>query len=147
MLLVVVYTLISFSLVTVVVSASAVHLARHRLLSVADAAALDAADALDRPGFYGSADRPAGPGTGDRVVPLSDASVRDSVRAYLADSGAAGRFTGLAVAGPTGTPDGSTAEVTLTAVVRLPMVGAVLAPWTDGVPIRVTAHARAAPLP
>ena len=142
-LLVLVYALIALGLVTVVVSASAVHLGRHRLLSVADAAALDAADALDRPGFYGAGGRPGGPRTGERVVRLSDESVRQSVRAYLADSGADARFTRLTVADPTGTPDGATAEVTLTAVVRLPMVGAVLAPWRDGVPVTVTARARA----
>jgi hypothetical protein len=143
MFLIIIYTLIAFSLVTVVVGASAVHLGRHRLLSVADAAALDAADALDRPGFYGAAGQPAGPGAGERVVPLSDASVRESVHRYLRDVGSEQRLPGLAATDPTGSPDGSTAEVTLTAVIPLPLVGAVLAPWSDGVPIRVTAHARA----
>jgi hypothetical protein len=143
MLLIIIYSLIAFSLVTVVVGASAVHLGRHRLLAVADAAALDAADALDRPGFYGADGLSAGPGVGERVVRLSDASVRESVHRYLHDVGAEQRLPGLAATDPTGTPDGSTAEVTLTAVIPLPLVGAVLAPWSDGVPIRVTAHARA----
>lgn len=147
MLLIIVYTLIAFSLVTVVVGASAVHLARHRLLAVADAAALDAADALDRPGFYGAGGQSAGPGIGQRVVRLSDASVQDSVRRYLLDAGAQRHLPGLTVVDPTGTPDGSTAEVTLTAVIPLPLVSAVLAPWSDGVRIQVTAHARAAPQP
>jgi hypothetical protein len=146
LLLVVVYSLIAFSLVTVVVGVSAVHLGRHRLLAVADAAALDAADALDRPGFYGAGGEPAGPGTGDLVVRLSDASVRDSVQRYLLDAGAGQRLGALAVAEPTGTPDGTTAEVTLTAVIRLPLVSTVLAAWSDGVRIQVTSHARAAPV-
>lgn len=146
-LLVIVYLLIAFSLVTVVVSASAVHLGRHRLLAVADAAALDSADALDRPSFYGAGEHPPGSQTGHPTVPLSDASVRDGVRAYLAGAGAGQRFGELSVADPTGTPDGSTAEVTLTAVVRLPLVGAVLAPWSDGVRITVTARARAVSRP
>jgi hypothetical protein len=81
------------------------------------------------------------------VVQLTDASVRDSVATYLADSRADVRSTRLAIADPTGTPDGVTAEVTLTAVIRLPLVGAVLAPWAGGVPITVTARARAVPMP
>lgn len=157
LLLVIVYSLVAFSLVTVVVGISAVHLGRHRLLAVADAAALDAADALDRPGFYRAGGVPAGPETGagtgtgggthTRIVRLSDVSVRDSVHRYLQDAEVGQRFTGLAVADPTGTPDGTTAEVTLTAVIRLPLVGAVLAPWSGGIRIRVTSHARAAPRP
>jgi hypothetical protein len=147
MLLIVVYALIAFSLVTVVVGASAVHLGRHRLLAVADAAALDAADALDRPGFYGAGGQPGGPDMGERVVRLSDASVRDSVRRYLLDAGTGQRFTGLAITDPTGTPDGATAEVTLAAVIRLPLVGVVLAPWSDGVRVQATARARATPQP
>lgn len=146
-LLILGYTLIAFAVATVVAGASAVHLGRHRLLAVADAAALDAADALDRQGFYGpTAAGPAGTGP-TPVVRLSDATVRDSVRRYLADVGAEQRFRSLDVADPTGSPDGTTAEVTLTAVVPLPLVGAVLARWADGVPIRVTARARTVPLP
>jgi hypothetical protein len=144
-LLVIIYALIAFCLVTVVVGICAVHLARHRLLAVADAAALDAADALDRPGFYGAGGHPPGPE--DRVVWLSDTSVRDSVRDYLEGTDLQSRFADLEIAEPTGTPDGSTAEVTLAAVVRLPLVSAVLAPWSEGIRITVTSRARAAPQP
>jgi hypothetical protein len=146
-LLIIIYALIAFSLVTVVVGICAVHLARHRLLAVADAAALDAADALDRPGFYGAGGQPAGAGPGEHAVRLSDASVRDSVRSYLAGTDLRSRFPELEVVEPTGTPDGATAEVTLTTVVRLPLVSAVLAPWSDGVRLTVTSRARAAPQP
>lgn len=136
LLLALVFGLIGIALVTVVVSASAVHLERKQLLAVADAAALDAADALDEAGYYSGA-------TGaqaDGGVPLTDASVRASVQDFLAGSGP--RFDSLAVGAPTGTPDGQTAEVTLLAVARLPLVSSVLAPWADGVPLRVTARAR-----
>jgi hypothetical protein len=146
-LLIIIYALIAFSLVTVVVGISSVHLARHRLLAAADAAALDAADALDRPGFYGADGQPAGPGPGEHVVRLSDDSVQDSVRSYLAGTDLRSRFRELEIVEPTGTPDGSTAEVTLTTVVRLPLISAVLAPWSDGVRITVTSRARAAPQP
>ncbi len=140
-----VYALIALTVVSVVAGISAVHLGRHRLLGIADAAALDAADALDPGAFYGTRGSPPGSRGGGGAVPLSDASVRDSVRRYLQDLGPQQRFRDLAVAEPTGTPDGTTAEVTLTAVVRLPIVGAVLAPWSDGIRVRVTSHARAAP--
>lgn len=150
-LLILIYVVISLGLVAVVVSASAVHLGRHRLLAVADAAALDAADALDRPGFYRAGSPQAGPGTGELVVRLTDESVRDSVATYVATSragsGTGDRVARLAVAEPTGTPDGVTAEVTLTTVVRLPLAGTVLAAWSDGVPVTATARARTIPLP
>lgn len=141
LLLILVYGLIALALVGVVSSASAVHLARHRLLALADAAALDAADALDRERFYagglGPAPAPA--------VPLTDASVRGSVGRYLARADPGNRFHDLAIAAPTGTPDSRTAEVTLTAVVRLPFLTSVTARWSSGVRITVTARARAVP--
>lgn len=134
--LVIGYCTIAIALLMVVASASAVHLERKRLLEVADAAALDAADALDTSVYYGSdAGRLAG-------VPLTDGSVRASVLAYLGVRRATTEFESLAVGEPTGAPDGSTAEVTLTTRVSLPLVGAALEPFSDGVALRVTARAR-----
>ncbi|GAA4416971.1 hypothetical protein GCM10023169_12540 [Georgenia halophila] len=54
-----------------------------------------------------------------------------------------GQFEELAVAEPTGTPDGTTAEVTLVARSRPPLVPWALVPWSDGITLRVTAGARA----
>jgi uncharacterized membrane protein len=136
LLLILVYALISVALVTVVVSASAVHLQRKRLLAVADAAALDAADALDADAFYRQG---TSPGDG---VPLTDASVRASVQEYVTLAGAPGRFEDFAVAPSTGTSDGRTAEVTLVAVARPPLLSSVISAFSDGVPLRVTARAR-----
>ena len=76
--LVLVYTLVAFLLVTVVVDAASVHLERNRLTSLADAAALDAASALDPGRFYQQ-----GAGTGGGVVPVTDESVRAGVRTFL----------------------------------------------------------------
>jgi len=146
LLLVLGYTLLAFLLVTAVADAAAVHLERNRLASLADAAALDAADALDAARFYGrgpggSPDPPGG------VVPVSDLSVRDSVTRFLAVSEADRRFTGLSVAEPTGSPDGATVEVSLAATARLPLLTPVVAAWWQGVPLRVTSRARAQGLP
>ena len=137
LLLVLVYTVIAASLVLVAASASSVHLARKQLLALADAAALDAADALDTGAFYAQGARP---GEG---VPLTDASVRASVGEHVALVGATERFTGFAVAPGTGTPDGRTAQVILVAVARVPLLPPVVDGWEDGVPLRVTARARA----
>lgn len=146
MLLVLGYVVVALLLVTVVAGATSVHLTRHRLAGLADGAALDAADALDTTAFY-AAGANASP---DAPVPLTDASVRASVTAYLADytAATAGTRRGTAVAAPevgaaTGSPDGVTAEVTLTTVARLPLVSLVLRPWTDGVRVTVSARARA----
>lgn len=136
-LLVLVYCLIAASLVLVVASVSSVHLERKQLLALADAAALDAADALEESTYYTAG---ALPGDG---VPLSDASVRASASSYLALVGAAERFEGFALAAPTGSPDGRTAEVTLVATARPALLPAVVTSWAGGVPLQVTARARA----
>jgi uncharacterized membrane protein len=141
-LLVLGYTLIALVLVSVVVGASAVHLTRHRLQSVADGAALDATDALDRARLYGH-----GAGGGLAAVPVNDATVRASALAYLANTTAGQRFSQLVVAPGTGTPDGVTARVDLSAQARLPLVTSILAPWARGITVRVTASARSANRP
>lgn len=131
------YCLIALVLVLVVASASAVHLERKRLLAVADGAALDAADSFDAGAFYGSGTAPG------RGVPVTDASVRASVEEYVGSRGAYADFAAFAVARPTGTPDGQTAEVTLVAVVTPPLVTSVIQDYAGGIPLRVTARARA----
>ena len=136
LVLVLVYFLVTVSLVAVVASASAVHLERKRLLALADAAALDAANALDAGVFYRHG---AQPGTG---VPLTDASVRASVEEYVEAAGARERFTGFAVAAGTGTSDGRTAHVTFVARARPPLVAPMLTAFADGVPLRVSTTAR-----
>jgi hypothetical protein len=131
------YALIALAVVLTATSATAVHLARHRLLTVADGAALDAADALDRRRFYAEVGG-AGPAP-DRVVSLSRESVRASATAYLQ---VAGEPDDVRVAEPTGSPDGSTAEVTLTTTVRLPFVSALIG-RRRGIAVTVTSRARA----
>lgn len=139
MLLTLVFGALVLTLVLVVASASAVHIERKRLLALADGAAADAADAVDVAAYYGA---PAGSTDGATRVPLSDASVDAAVREYLGLA-PVGEFDGLRVAEPTGTPDGVTAQVTLTATARPPLIPWVLVPWSDGVALRVTSTARA----
>ena len=138
LLLALVYGLIAILLVLVVIAASAVHLDRKRLLALADAAALDAADAIDEAAYFEAA---AGP-DGIDAVPVTDATVRDSATAYLQRQQAPGRFVDLAVdTAATGTPDGTTAVVVLTAR-SLPLLpDAVAGSFSAGVPLRVTASA------
>ena len=135
-LLSLVFALVAAMLVLVVVSASAVHLQRKRLFAVADAAAADAADAVDERRYYAE-----GGVAGDGSVPLTDAGVRSSVAAYLAaaDPGLAG----LAVEPGTGTPDGRTAEVVLTARLVPPFAAFVPGPFAGGVRAQVTSRATA----
>lgn len=133
--LVVVDAVVVVALVLVGAAATELHLARTHLLSVADSAALDAADSLDEAAYYRDG---VLPGQG---VPLDDAGVRSSAMALLARTPQPADLLGLAVAAPTGTPDGQTAEVTLTASVR----PALLPAWVgDGVtvPLQVTSRAR-----
>lgn len=138
-LLVLVYTLISLSFVAVAVDATAVHLARTQLLDAADAAALDAAAALDEGALY------AGGVTED--LPVTDALVRDQAAAYLSAYDGPARLSQVEIGDGTGSVDGASATVELTAVVRLPIAASVVAAWNGGITITVTSTARASLAP
>jgi hypothetical protein len=125
------FVAISLLILTVVMAASAVYIERKKLLSVADGAALAAADT------FTLADVETGEGA--PVPRLSDGAVHGAVQRYLAETGAAGRFSGLAVSGGTGSPESRTAHVELSAVVHPPMVNFLV---PDGVPITVFSDAR-----
>jgi len=151
--LVIAYALIVLVLVIVVVDISAVHLQRQRLFSLTDAAALDAADALDRSRFYreGATGSDGADSVGGRsgreeptvVVPLTDETVRASVESYLKTAAPLARIKDAAVDLPTGSPDGVTAEVTVVGLAKLPLFSFVVGGWSEGVPIHATARARA----
>ncbi|PWJ54843.1 hypothetical protein SAMN06264364_10547 [Quadrisphaera granulorum] len=133
--LIIIDAVVAIALVLVGAAATELHLARTHLRSVADSAALDAADALDEAAYYRDG---VLPGQG---VPLDDDGVRRSATALLARTPQPADLIGLGVVAPTGSSDGMTAEVTLAAAVR----PALLPAWIgDGVtiPLEVTSRAR-----
>ena len=132
------FAVLAILLIVTVVSATAVHLERKRLLVLADHAALAAAAALDEGAYYGRTGS-----TGDAgLVLLTPSSVRSAAEAHVTAAPEAGRFSDLRVAAAT-TGDGRTAEVTLTAVAHPPLLTWATAAWDAGVPLQVTSRARA----
>lgn len=129
------FALLAMVLVLVITSATAVHLQRKRLYAIADVAAVDAADAVDEDAYYAAGGLRAG------AVPLSDATVRASVEAYLRSSGAAQELSGVRVGAGTGSPDGTTAQVDLVAVLRPPFAAFVPAAFANGVEVHATSRA------
>lgn len=140
MLLTSAFVAFALLLVTVVVSATQVHLERKRLYELADALALTAADSMTHETFYtGQAQTPEE----DAVLTLSDASIRSDVQDYLARNPAA--LTGLNDVAVTdaSTTDGRTAGVSLAARARPAMISWVTQLWSDGIIIRAESRARA----
>jgi uncharacterized membrane protein len=131
------FMLLALALVLVVSAATSVHLDRKRLLAVADLAALDAADALDRPGYYA----PGAADPGRPLVPLTEASVRAAVREYL-DTHPDPHLGVVQVLEAT-TTDGRTVRVRLRAVVRPALLGGALARLPTTVEIDAGSFARA----
>ncbi len=121
------------------VDVTAAQLARVRLVDAADAAALDAADALDEATAYRS-------GLSDAVV-VSSASVRGAAAAYLAMRPKPEGVRAWGVAAGTGAVNGDTAVVALDATVELPMTGGLLAALGKSITVHVEAKARAPLLP
>lgn len=129
------FTVIALMLVIGAVDATAVQLARTRLLDVADAAALDACDALDPAVAYRG-------GLGQAVA-ISDASVRDAAAQYLAARPQPHGISSWALTTGTGSPDGQTAVVRLRGEARIPLVGPVVSAFGGSVTITVESRARA----
>jgi len=128
---------LALTVILVVSAASAVHLEHMRLTTAADDLALDAADALDLDRYYS----PAELGDEDewQSVQLSEQRMREAVESRLDGDG--GRLAGVMVVS-VGTPDGTTAVVTVAKVVR-PMFGIdELLPFIDGIPMTATSRAR-----
>ena len=131
-------SLISMLLVAGTVAVTSAHLARIRLLDVADGAALSAANALDDAAYT--------QGLGESV-PLSNASVQERAAEYVGSRPRPHGILAWRLASGTGTPDGRTAVVALTGEAELPMVGPALRDLGVSVTITVVSRARSDLLP
>lgn len=125
------YVLLALLVTTVVVGISSVYLEHKRLLSLADGASLAAADSYTLGEVGTEGDRPS--------AVLSSARVTNVASDFVHRTPASQRFDKLAVASATGSPDGSTAVVVLSATVHPPVVN-LLVP--DGIRIEATSTAR-----
>ncbi|WP_267275610.1 Tad domain-containing protein [Arthrobacter sp. CDRTa11] len=125
------YVLLALLVTTVVVGISSVYLEHKRLLSLADGASLAAADSykLGQVGTEG----------GVPSAVLNPERVRNVASEFVAKSPASQRFDDLLVAPATGSPDGSTAVVVLSAAVHPPVVNFLV---PDGIRIEATSTAR-----
>lgn len=132
------YFVLAMLLVTVVVSATALHLERTRLLHLADALALEAADAADRDSMLALLGRPGGH---DEALPLTDRAVRDAVEGFLQDNPQAAGIEGLRIV--EASADGGTVAVRLTALARPALISWITAPFSDGIEIHGEARSRA----
>jgi uncharacterized membrane protein len=130
--LIAVFAALAIALILVASAATSLYLERKRLLAVADGAALagaesfELADLLDQPDPESA--RPV----------LDDAGVRAAVDVHLAMVPSAGDDTPIAVL-EAGSPDGTSATVTLGSVWRPPILAFAV---PDGVAIEATATAR-----
>lgn len=141
-ILVIGFVVIALALVSVVASATSVHLERVRLAALADLAALDAADTVADAAYYAPGGA-GGPGAAALPDALSDEAVAAAVASYLAENpDPAARWDDVRVL-EAGAPDGRTARVRLGAVVRPALVSWVLAPFTDGIEVEAASSARA----
>ncbi|MGR0159529.1 pilus assembly protein TadG-related protein [Paenarthrobacter nitroguajacolicus] len=128
--LIVGFVLLSLLLASVVMAASAVYLEQKKLLSLADGAALAAADS------YTVGDIAGGSIPSPSLV---DARVLAATGSYLDASNAFSQHDHLAVAAGTGSEPGGTAVVVLTAVAHPPVVSFLL---PDGIRIEARSTAR-----
>lgn len=126
--LVFVFVAVVLALVLVTTAATSLYVDRKRLLSLADGAAVEAAEGydLDDVTLEGDVVRPV----------LTDGDVRAAARAYLDDADTALDDVALAAAS---TPDGRSASVTVAAHWAPPVLTIVL---PEGVTIRATSSAR-----
>jgi hypothetical protein len=134
-LLILGFTAIALMLVVGGVDATAVQLARTRLLDAADGAALDAADALDEAGAYGHGL--------DEAVRLTDATVQQAAAGYLAAQPRPSGVASWGLASGTGAADGRTAVVRLQGRATIPMLASVVRVFGGSVTITVESRARA----
>ncbi|MEC5191542.1 hypothetical protein RCH17_001970 [Arthrobacter sp. MP_M7] len=131
MVLIIGYVLLALLLTTVVAAASSLYIEHKKLLSMADGASVAAADSFTLGQLESGGASP--------TAILTGARVRGAAAEFLDRSGAFSRFSGLTVGAGTGSPDGSTAVVVLSAAVHPPVVNFLV---PDGIRIEASSTAR-----
>ncbi|MET3919708.1 pilus assembly protein TadG-related protein [Arthrobacter sp. UYEF20] len=125
------YVVLALLVATVVVAVSSVYIEHKKLLSLADGASVAAADSFTLGQIENF--------TGTPTAVLDGGRVRGAAVDYLERNGAFSRFSGLALAPETGSPDGSTAVVTLSVAVHPPVVNFLV---PDGIRVEASSTAR-----
>ena len=125
------FVMLALLVSTVVMAASSLYIEHKKLLSLADGASMAAAGSYTLGQVETAGGVPSAVLSGDRI--------RNVAGDYLTRNGAFGRFDGLAVSPATGSPDGSTAVVVLSAVVHPPVVNFLV---PDGIRIEAASTAR-----
>ena len=131
MVLIIGYVLLALLLATVVTAASSVYIEHKKLLSLADGASVAAADSFT----LGQLETTGGSPT----AILTGARVRGAAADFLDRSSAFTRFSSLSIGPGTGSPDGATAVVVLSAAVHPPVVNFLV---PDGIRIEASSTAR-----
>lgn len=117
------------------VDATAVMIARTRVLDASDSAAADAADAIDEGAVYR--------GGVDQDLRLSTPEVWATAARSLGAQKRPSHVSAWGLDPGTGSPDGRTAVVRVSAHVRPPITGGFLSFFGDGVRVTVESRARA----
>lgn len=134
MVLLIGYVLITLLVITVVAAAGSIYLGHKRLLSLADGAALAAADTFELSGGSASSD----PGT-----LLTAQGVHGAAQNYLSGIDAPEGLGNIVLDSATGAGDGRTAVVGMSAVVH-PLFINFLVPEGTSISVRSTARANLA---
>lgn len=121
------FSAIAIALIVVGVIITDIYLVQKRLQAVADSAAASAADSF-RPAF-----------TSEPAIVLTDGAVRERAAQYVGRTDASAAFEDFSIDSATGSPDGLSARVTLSARAT-PVLLSVFVP--DGVRLEVTATVR-----
>lgn len=133
-LLILGYTVMAILLIVGTVAVTTVQIARIRLYAISDAAALDAADAIDLSAYEA--------GVPD-AVPVADRGVVEAASRYLGEAERPAGVTSWGLERGTGSPDGRSAVVRLRASIRLPFLGGVLDAVGGSVAVTVESRASA----
>lgn len=125
---------IALLLIVGVIGATSLQLSRIQLLDAADAAALDAADAVSEESVYSRGV--------DEGVPLTSEGVAAAAVEHLADRRRPTRIMSWAVVSGTGTPDGRTAVVRVQGQAAVPVISQAIEAFGGSVTITVESRAR-----